>query len=157
MIAPDEESLARQAMAAAVEMIARRDYTTQELVEKLRVRGFSAGICSKAVARCRQLGYLDDRRTAEGMAAALRRRGLGVHRIRGRLREKGIEADTIAALTDVDDDLQQAVAAARAVCERRRAHFERECDPLRRRAKIHRFLTARGFAADVIHRLLSEF
>ena len=152
----DARALARRAVAAALNLLARRDHTGRELADKLEAKGFDSAACQAAVERCRQLGYLDDARTAETMAAALRRRGQGVHRIRARLREKGIDDDTIAALTAVDADPDQALAAARAVYAPRRSRFERETDPLRRRAKIHRFLQSRGFGAETVHRLLAE-
>ncbi|RLB97886.1 MAG: regulatory protein RecX [Deltaproteobacteria bacterium] len=156
MSSVDAGALRRRAVAAALNLLARRDHTSRELADKLAARGFDRDTCQAAVARCRRLGYLDDERTAEIMAGALRRRGLGVHRIRARLREKGIDGGTIDALTAVDDDPEQALAAARAVYERRRPHFERESGPLRRRAKIFRFLLSRGFRAETIHRLLAE-
>jgi regulatory protein len=156
MPATDAQVLTRRAVAAALNLLARRDHTSRELADKLAARGFDRDTCRAAVARCRQLGYLDDARTAEIMAGALRRRGLGVHRIRARLREKGIDGDTIEALTAADADPAQALATARAVYERRRPHFERESDPLRRRAKVFRFLRSRGFEAETVRQLLVE-
>jgi regulatory protein len=152
----DAQALTRRAVAAALNLLSRRDHTRRELAQKLAARGFDAATCQAALARCRQLGYLDDARAAETMATSLRRRGQGVHRIRARLREKGIGNDTIEALTAADADPEQALAAARDVYARRRDHFEREVDPLRRRARIHRFLRSRGFGAETIHRLLEE-
>lgn len=156
MTAADAEALARRAVAAALNLLARRDHTGRELADKLAARGFDRDTCRAAVARCRQLGYLDDARTAGIMAGALRRRGWGVHRIRARLREKGIDGETIAALTAADAEPAQALAAARAVYLRRRPHFERESDPLRRRARIFRFLQSRGFEAETVRRLLED-
>jgi regulatory protein len=156
MSSPDSETFKRQALTAALEMIARRDHTVREVERKLRAKGFGPAACRAALERCRDLGYLDDARTAKAMVDSLRRRGLGVHRIRAQLRDKGVAAPVIAELTDQDDDPSQALAAARAACDRRRAHFERESDPARRRAKIYRFLLSRGFEADIIHRLLAQ-
>ncbi|MDD2603914.1 MAG: regulatory protein RecX [Desulfobacteraceae bacterium] len=156
MTSTDGADLTKRAVAAALNRLARRDHSRQELAAKLGARGFDHTTCQAALERCRQLGYLDDARTAEIMAAALRRRGLGLHRIRARLREKGIAGDIIDALTTVDADPDRALAAARAVYERRRSHFEREGDLQRRRAKIYRFLQSRGFETETIHRLLTK-
>lgn len=146
----------RRAVAAALAFIARRDHTAAELGRKLAAKGFDPDTAAAALARCRELGYLDDDATGRRMAAALRRRGLGVHRIRAQLREKGLGADRIERLTREDEDPDTALAAARAACRARQAAFDRERDPTRRRAKIYRFLQSRGFPSEAIHRLLHE-
>jgi regulatory protein len=156
MPSTDADAQTRRAVAAALNLLARRDHTGRELADKLEAKGFDPATCQAAVARCRQLEYLDDTRTAEAMARALRRRGLGVHRIRAHLREKGIDAETIDSLTAGDADPDQALAAARQVYARRRSQFDRETDPLRRRARIQRFLRSRGFGAETVHRLLVD-
>ncbi len=152
----DAQALHRRAMAAALAMIARRDHTRRELMQKLLARGFDGDTCEAVLERCRELGYLDDDRTARAMVVALRRRGLGIHRIRARLRDKGIDGGTVDALTVPDADPDLAMAAARKACEGKQAALKRENDPVRRRAKLYRFLLSRGFPADVIRRLIEE-
>ena len=152
----DEEHQRRRAVAAALAILGRRNHTAAELAAKLQRKGFDAAARAAAVTRCREMGYVDDADTARLMAESLRRRGLGAHRIRAHLREKGVAEATIQALTAPDDDPESALAAARDACARKRAAFDRETDPARRRAKIYRFLLSRGFAAEIAHRLLDE-
>lgn len=152
----EDDTLRRRAVAEALAILARRDHTEAELVRKLGRKGFDPSACEAAVARCREMGYLDDARTVRMMTASLRRRGLGIHRIRSELRSKGVKQTTIEDLTAADDDPDRALEAARAALERKRPAFERESDPAKRRAKIYRFLLSRGFPADIARRLAEK-
>ena len=152
----DDERRQRQAVAAALVILGRRNHTAAELADKLQRKGFDAAACDAAQARCRELGYLDDALTGQLMVESMHRRGLGVHRIRAHLREKGLAADLVERLTRDDADTDTALAAARDACRRKQPTFDREPDPTRRRAKIHRFLQSRGFPAEVIHHLIRE-
>jgi regulatory protein len=143
----------RRAVAAALAILARRDHTEAELARKLSQKGFDQAACDAAAARCRELGYLDDARTARALLASLRRRGLGIHRIRCELRDKGVPEAAIADLTARDDDLDQALEAARVALDRKRPALAREPDPAKHRARIYRFLLSRGFSSEVARRL----
>ncbi len=151
-----DDTFRRRAVAQALAILARRDHTEAELIRKLGQKGFDQVTCAAAVARCRELGYLDDDRTARMMVAVLRRRGMGVHRIRSELRSKGVPQPTIESLTAPEDEPARALETARAAIERKRPTFERESDPAKRRAKIYRFLLSRGFSTDIARRLAEE-
>ncbi|HSO20331.1 MAG TPA: regulatory protein RecX, partial [Desulfosarcina sp.] len=77
---------------SALRMLARRDDTCQELAVKLRAKGFGSADVDQALARCRQLGYLDDDRTAAVMVDHLVARGYGPLRVRQTLLQKGLDA-----------------------------------------------------------------
>lgn len=93
----------------AVRLLARRPYTIAELHVALRKKlGTEKGM-REALARLRELGYLDDRKFAEHQASALAQRQLlGSYRIRRELKarlvpEKYVEAAVRQAFTDQDE------------------------------------------------------
>jgi len=75
----------------ALRLLAGRAYSTGELREKLRRRAQREADVDNAVARLKDLGYLDDRRFAEAFAAArLSNDGLGSTRVLQDLRRRRV-------------------------------------------------------------------
>lgn len=95
-------------------------------------------------------GWLDDRRAAE---ALLRQRSarLGQARLRQALQQKGIDADTCQEL--LQETAQHEHARAQALWQKK---FGTLPSTPAERAKQMRFLASRGFAAAIIHRILSH-
>jgi regulatory protein len=150
----------RQASSAALEsayrILARRDHTCKELALKLRLKGHGRAAIDGALARCRELGYLDDAKTAMTIAGYLARSGYGPLRVRHTLGQKGLDDTVIErALTCCGDEDAQVLSAGR-VLEKKRSRLDREIDPWKRRQKAYRFLAGRGFPATVINRAIAE-
>ena len=75
----------------AVKVLAGRAYSTGELREKLRRRAEQASDVDGVLSRLKEIGYLDDRRFAEGVAAArLANKGLGSSRVIQDLRQRRV-------------------------------------------------------------------
>lgn len=73
-------------------MLARRPYAIAEMRRALERKFGAAPRVSEAIARLRQLGYLDDRKFAAQYASSLvRNRGLGRHRVRRELKAKLVD------------------------------------------------------------------
>ena len=111
-------SVPRQGSSAALErafrILARRDHTCKELAEKLRQKGHGHAAIDGALARCRELGYLDDAKTAMTIAGYLDRNGYGPLRIRQTLGQKGLDDTVIEkALTRCGDEDTQVLSAGR--------------------------------------------
>ncbi len=82
----------RRAYAAALKMLGRRDYFFEELKRKLRRKGHAPEAVETALERCRELGYLDDRRIAVRFGEVRAGdRGWGPARVRAELRARGVE------------------------------------------------------------------
>jgi regulatory protein len=144
------------ALTCAYRILARRDHTRWELSGKLRRKGFSPRAVDHAVRRCLDLGYLDDMRTAEHMAADLVRRGYGSLKIRQTLARKGLDDAVVEqAVSGVSrgDDL---ILAARRMLEKKRHRLDRETDAWKRRQLACRYLASRGFSRDVIDRVVGD-
>ena len=141
---------------AAFRMIARRDHTRRELIFKLRRKGFGGQAIDGAIQRCRELGYLDDAKTARAMAGRLAGKGYGPLRIRQALKQKGLE-DGLVEKTMADGDEEEAqVHAARKALEKKAPRLRRESDPWKRRQIAYRFLAGRGFPSAIINQALDD-
>src|SRR5579872_236755 len=76
-------------IGAALRMLARRPYSLGEMRQALEKKFPKNEAIREAIARLRELGYLDDRKFAEQYAYSLaQNRALGPHRVRRELRAK---------------------------------------------------------------------
>ena len=64
----------REALADALSLLGRRDFTESKLRERLIKRGHDEAEAEVAVARCREYGYVDDQAWGAARAAELFRR-----------------------------------------------------------------------------------
>lgn len=137
------------AYATAVSLLARRDYASGELTEKLRERGFPAGEISEAVVDLRERRVLDDQRYAGNFLSYRAARGQGPARIRRDLEAAGVAPELISATLAAGPDW---AALARKV---RATRFGAE-PPIawREKAQQSRFLHYRGFSTDHIRSAL---
>ena len=145
-----------EALQSAFRLLARRDHITGELVLKLRRKGYDRKAVDAALERCRDLGYLDDARTARMMADHLVARGYGPLRIRQVLGQKGLEqalVEQVMAAGQSEDDL---VRAAQKALEKKASRLHRESDPWKRRQIAYRFLSGRGFPSTVVNRVIDD-
>ena len=137
------------ARTVALRLLARRDYSRQELARRLRARGLARGDIDTTLDDFERLGYLSDERYAHAVVAHRIGR-FGKREIARDLHEKGIAPDAakdaLAALADRDE-----LADARTLWQRR---FGRA--PLDEREKLRqvRFLVSRGYSVSIALRVL---
>ena len=144
------------ALDSAFRILARRDHTVKELAAKLHQKGFAPIDVDHALARCRELGYLDDAKTAMIIARHLAERGYGPLRIRQELGRKGLDHATIEkALVSCGDENTQEHSARR-MLTKKAARLSREANLWKRRQIAYRFLASRGFSSTVINRAISD-
>jgi regulatory protein len=78
----------------AVKCLGARAYSTGDLKSKLRMRAANAADADGAIDRLKDIGYLDDRRFAEGYAAArVENEGFGRMRVLNDLRARRVSGD----------------------------------------------------------------
>ncbi len=152
--APDKARAS--ALDSAFRILSRRDHTRKELAVKLRQKGFDPSAIDRALSRCRELGYLDDAKTAAIIAGHLAESGYGPLRVRQTLGQKGIDDGTIEQALARCGDEEAQVASARCLLEKKASRLNREGDPWKRRQKAYRFLAGRGFASAVINRAITD-
>ena len=132
---------------SAIGLLARREHSRAELINKLRRKPFSedvdlALLCDKLEA----LNYLSDERFTEMFVYSCISRGKGKIKIRYELRQRGVD-DSL-----VDFALQQAdvdwLVLAKAQREKR---FGMEIPKdFKQRGRQSRFLLGRGFSGEIV-------
>jgi regulatory protein len=86
---PTGKKAPRDPYSAALRLLARRPYSVAELRRALERKFAGDAAIPAAIARLRELGYLDDRKFAEHYASSLaRNRGFGRFRVRRELKAK---------------------------------------------------------------------
>ncbi len=139
------------ALARALDLLARRPHFRAELRRKLLARGFDAEETEAALGRAAELGYLaDDRLAAEFAGELAARKGLGRAGIGRELVRRGAPA---AAIEDVLAGLDDASEVERAREAAKRWARRGAGDA----ATLARHLDRKGFARHVIFRVLKEF
>jgi len=139
----------------ALALLARRSYSVAELRRALKKKfPDAADEISNAVARLRQLGYLDDKKLAENYALSIaRNRSFGRYRVRRELRGKLLkDSDVDAAVEKTFASVDERELLARAV--EKKIRTIRKPVTRARLASLCQSLVRRGFCADDIMREL---
>ena len=138
------------AFERAVRLLARRARTEAELQRALA--SFPAEERAAALARVRELGYMDDRETARQRARAAVSRGEAPRLMLRRLSAQGIgEADAKAAVAEAGEGAGEEALAARALARKLRGRQVRD---ERERRRLFRALVAKGHRARAVAKLL---
>ena len=154
-----DEILLRSAVYAAcdkaVEYLARREHSCQELVLKLRKKGYDPDTAEAAVEICRERGYADDYRFTEmWIKSRLKKHPEGRSSLAAGLARKGVPREIVREVLDeVLTDGQQDEALGQALSKYVRT---RSADP----KKVLNHLLRRGFRyADIKRHMagLEEF
>ena len=144
--APDK---APSVKARAVSLLAQREYSRQELTDKLTAAQASPEEVEQALAQLEAKGLVDDARVVETLVN--RRSGkLGASRLRQELQAKGVSAElvaeTMAGLKGTE------MARAQAVWQKK---FGQLAATSAERNKQARFLASRGFSGDVVRQVVA--
>ena len=134
----------------ALRYLAQRDHSRAELSRKLAGHG-SADEVAEIIARMGELGLQSDQRFAEAWVRSKAGR-FGAARLRNELARRGVDrelVDEALAGECVESELER----ARTVW---RARFGAPPADAREWARQARFLQTRGFATDLIRKLLKE-
>ncbi|MFZ5509621.1 MAG: recombination regulator RecX [Pseudomonadota bacterium] len=133
----------------AVRLLARREHSRIELARKLAPHGTPQEI-QAVLQQLEQSGLLSDARYAESFVRAKGSR-FGALKLRHELRARGVAEELIAAALLPDGDNEQDRA-----CEVWRRKFGSPPRDAAEYARQARFLQNRGFAAEVIRRVLKS-
>lgn len=133
----------------ALRLLSQREHSRLELERKLRAYEEEPGTLAQALDELQARDFISEQRVAESV---LNRRAsqYGVVRLRQELQDKGLARElieqSVASLQETE------LARAQDVWRRK---FEAPAATPQERAKQSRFLMARGFSAEVVHRVLS--
>ena len=139
----------QRARGAAIALLARRDFASGELRQKLEHQGFDPAVTVEVIAELVEERMLNDARYAENYVSYHADRGEGPLRIEADLASFGVPAELIKAALDAGPDWR---ARAREVRIRRFGLEEPKTWP--QKAKQGRFLQYRGFSSDHIRAAL---
>ena len=130
----------------AMDYLARREHSEQQLTRKLTGRGFDEDLVEIAVAELVADGLLSNARFAEAFVNSRFQRGSGPQKIRMELRERGV-APELASLSieAFDDQWRQRVREVR----EKKFGAEQPGD-FKERSRQMRFLQQRGFTSEQI-------
>lgn len=148
---PDD---AAAALEAALRILRRNSQAASVLQRKLQQRGYSNRAAGEAVAKCRELGYVDDTALAVSLVGRHARAGHGKARVIADMRRRGVSSSAAAVALDAVDEDEEVVAAT-AVAQRlyERELKKGEVDD-RARRRIAAAMQRRGYASSVILRAL---
>ena len=94
----------RAARVSALDSLARRDHSSEELGRRLVDKGFDAAVVAEVTERLRAEKLLDDRRYVENFVSLHAARGHGPVRVRADLRKAGLQGplvdEAVAAYPD---------------------------------------------------------
>ena len=142
--------MANELRQQAIRLLARREHTRAELASKLAGHGTQEEI-DLVLAEMEANHLQSDNRTAENYLRSNASR-LGTSRLRHTLKTRGVAPDLIdeqLAQADLPDEIER----ARAAWSRK---FSAAPANSKEWARQARFLQSRGFASDIIRKLLKE-
>ncbi len=133
-----------------MDLLARREHGRVELARKLRKRGATDDLIETTLECLAQEGLLSESRYLESFVSYRARAGYGPLRIREELTQRGLpRADIEQAIRESGIDWWEQLEATW-----RRKYAGQLPSDARERAQQGRFLSYRGFPADLIGRLL---
>lgn len=136
----------------AVRLLARREHTRAELARKLAAHGTPEEI-DTVLNELAASGLQSDARFAESYLRGQATK-LGVARLRQTLRTKGVSAEIIADhVANLSNEFPDELARARALWQKK---FSAPPADRNEWVKQARFLQGRGFAVEIIRKLLKE-
>lgn len=135
--------------ARALRLLSSREHSRAELERKLAVHASDAQQLAQVLDSLQAKGFINEARVVESL---LHRRAakFGAARVKQELQTKGLDAETVAAAMDRLRATE--LERARLVWNKR---FSTSPADASERAKQMRFLASRGFAGDVIRRVVT--
>ncbi|HEY8492064.1 MAG TPA: RecX family transcriptional regulator [Dehalococcoidia bacterium] len=138
----ERTELRHRTLESALRLLSYRPRSEGELRDRLRRKGLPADLVDETVAWLRERRYLDDGEFARFWTES--RHAYGVHRIRGELRRKGVDRETVQEALAAHDEVAAAARAAE-----RKARTIPATDRQTFTARLGGYLQRRGFSYAV--------
>lgn len=139
----------------AIRLLARREHSRFELLERLSARGHGAEAVNKCLEALVEEGLQSDARFAESFVRSRRFRGQGPVKIRAELERRGLDREGIqVALLEAEQGGESDWFVL--ACEALSRRFSGPGDTPRERARRERFLAQRGFDFDQVRHALEH-
>lgn len=145
------------AFQAAVRLLKCRERSERELRQRLARKGFAPSDIDGAMHRCRELGYVDDRRFARSRGRQLLASGRAVGgRLRHELQMAGIAEELVEeSLSELGEEFDEE-ALLTELLQRRHASFDYRQADEREKRRVINYFQRRGFALATILKHLKK-
>lgn len=148
---PDRMLTAQKLKERALDLLSRREHSSQELFRKLKDKGGKPEEIAPLLAQLADWGYLDDRRFAENFLRYRAGRPWGRDRFRNELLVRGVSAQIVGEVLDESD-----LFSSDAVQDKLRVLVQRALSAGREPLKVAASLVRRGFRAQDVRRALED-
>lgn len=138
----------------ALQLLSRREYSRAEIAQRLKKKAFESADIEACLDTLEEQGLQSDVRFAESFIRSRIIRGQGVIRIKGELRQRGVDQEISSnALACVEEN--EGVDWFELASDTLARRFSSPGDSPKERAKRERFLASRGFDFEQIRYALS--
>lgn len=148
----DELGLAKEIKEACLQYLIRREHSQQELLRKVSEKGYPKPSILIIIEELAEQGWQSDARFAESYARSRVHKGIGPLRIKAELQQRGAAGHPFDMVAE--DIAGSWYELLQQVYQKKYA--DRPYENQKEQLKRCRFLQQRGFANDMIRRVLSE-
>jgi regulatory protein len=137
--------------------LGRRDHSASELRRKVSAKGYDTTVIDRILSEFQEKGYIDDMAFAEKFASDKAEfKQWGPNKIKAALFKKGVKASVAEkVIQNLSVNLEHHQICVD-LLRKRKQHFMRETDPLKRKQKMYRYLAGKGYASGSISRAIDQ-
>lgn len=134
------------ALAYIMNLLARRDYSSDEIRQKMAAKAFAEEEIESVLLHCQQKGWQSDERFCENFLLSRSRKGYGPARIKQELQQKGIASGLIS--TQFEQSAVDWFEVAENVFQKKFSALIGSKWEMAQKQKAWRFMLSRGFKTD---------
>lgn len=150
------EQTAEQACKIAMALLSRRDHCQSELLQKMKLRGFSEDLAQIAVEYCQKHGWLNEANYARVYVRQRAQKGYGARRIYQELQQRVLDEDDISlAFSEFDQEHEWDWFESARHAREKRFGLTRAAE-YKEKQKQKAWLYRRGFCSDEIEYALEN-
>lgn len=141
------ESTYQTALRYCINLLSRRDYSEQELRNKMQSKKFCENDIDAVIEHCQQKKWQSDRRFCENFINLRIQRGYGEKRIIVELNQKGIKSHLYS---EVFEDLEvDWFELAKELLHKKFPQYHNDAE-IKLKQKVYRYMMSHGFNSDAI-------
>lgn len=146
----------RRAYQYALYCLDYRDYSAEDLFEKLMKTYKSEAVCLAVVRKLAKAGIIDDQRYAEKLAQKLvETKKFGYHRALREMKAKGLDDDTaVEALEKYDDQFAENLVQ---LIEKKHSRYLTDSGDRKNIEKVKNALVRYGYGFDEVNRAVRDY
>jgi regulatory protein len=137
----------------AYRLLARRDYSEQELSHKLLAKGFTRQAVTHTITRLKEQKYLNDPRLVANQVERLSAQGFGLEGIKAKLAQKGFSSEIIERAIAANEKIDSLASARHFLASRFLADALKQPQVY---ARAFRLLLRRGYSYDVVESVMGN-